>query len=191
MMTKSPVSTSERMARRGLRPAAELASDRPHGDRLKYIGGCRCVPCRAANSRYESERLKARRNGDWNGLVSARPARAHLRRLSRQGVGYKTAAAACGVATSVVAKIVSGKKKQIRRRTETKILSVTKDAIADRALVPAARTWWRIQRMLDEGYTKTAIARMLGYKRALQIGKFTVTARTASNVERLWNRMQQ
>lgn len=57
---------------RGLKPVAELAEQRSHGDRLKYLAGCRCVPCRAANSRYEVARAAARKAGDWNGLVPAR-----------------------------------------------------------------------------------------------------------------------
>lgn len=179
------------MKRRGLRSPAELAAARPHGDRLKYLGGCRCLPCRAANSRYASERQAARKNGDWNGLVSTSAARSHLRKLSRQGVGYKSVAEAAGVAKTILQEILFGNRKKIRRRTEQKILSVTKAAIADGALVSAEVTWKRIQWMLDEGYTKKAIAQMLGYKRALQIGKFAVTARTASRVERLWRRMQR
>ena len=54
-----------------LRSAVELAAGKPHGTRIRYVGGCRCLPCRAANSRYESERQAARKLGDWNGLVDA------------------------------------------------------------------------------------------------------------------------
>ena len=39
-----------------LRSAAVLSIDKPHGTRLKYMGGCKCMLCRAANSRYETER---------------------------------------------------------------------------------------------------------------------------------------
>lgn len=60
---------------RGLKPAAELAKVRPHGTRLKYVGGCRCDACRSANSAYERDRQLARKHGDWNGLASARRAR--------------------------------------------------------------------------------------------------------------------
>ena len=81
----------------GLRPAKELASNRPHGDRLKYLGGCRCVPCRAANSRYETERAAARRRGEWNGLIDASPVRRHLIKLSRREIGRKTVADITGV----------------------------------------------------------------------------------------------
>ena len=178
------------MAARGMRPVAELAADRPHGDRLRYMAGCKCMLCRAANSRYETERMAARKAGDWNGLVPARKAKTHLKKLSRAGVGYKTVSAACGVAASILFKIRSGKKKTIRLRTETRILGVSPDARADASIVPAARTWKLIDWMIEEGFTKSEIARRLGRKTpALQIGKDFVLARTATAIERLYAQM--
>ena len=66
-----------------LRSAADLSATKPHGTRLKYMGGCKCMLCRAANSRYETERAVARKNGDWNGIVDARAARRHILKLSK------------------------------------------------------------------------------------------------------------
>ena len=43
----------------------------PHGTRHRYLSGCKCVPCRAANSRYSTERAAAQRAGDWRGFVPA------------------------------------------------------------------------------------------------------------------------
>ena len=43
-----------------------------HGTRRRYLGGCRCVPCRAANSRSSGERAAAQRSGDWRGFVPTR-----------------------------------------------------------------------------------------------------------------------
>ena len=70
-------SSSSFLAQRGLKPASELAAKRPHGDRLRYVAGCRCDLCRKANSTYERERQKARAAGDWNGIVDAAKARQH------------------------------------------------------------------------------------------------------------------
>ena len=56
----------------------QRGAERPHGTRLRYISGCKCVPCRAANSRYETGRLRARREGDWNGYVDAATSREWL-----------------------------------------------------------------------------------------------------------------
>jgi hypothetical protein len=178
------------LSHKGLKSILELSKNRSHGDRLRYMAGCRCVPCRAANSRYECERLAARKAGDWNGCVSAAKARKHLEKLSRQGVGRNSICEASGVARSIVARIKNGKKKLIRRRTETKILAVTADARADHSIVPAARTWRLINRLLQEGFSKAEIARRLGRQTpALQIRKDFILARTAVAVERLYNRV--
>ena len=45
---------------RGMKPVTELARQRPHGDRLRYMAGCRCPACRGANSAYERLRARAR-----------------------------------------------------------------------------------------------------------------------------------
>lgn len=44
-------------------------AEEPHGTRHRYLGGCRCLPCRAANSRYSCERAAAQRAGDCRGFV--------------------------------------------------------------------------------------------------------------------------
>jgi len=176
---------------RGLRPIAELGGDRPHGTRLRYLAGCKCFHCRRANSDYERERQKAREAGDWNGVVDADRARAHLRKLARRGVGKRMVASVSDVALSVLQDVRSGRKRRIRARTERKILAVTTAARGDAVHVPAGPTWERIQWLLDEGFTKARIARELGAKRpALQVNRHRVTVRTAAKVEALWRRYQ-
>jgi len=77
--------------------AIKAASARqPHGTRARYAGGCRCLPCRAANSRYECARFRARREGDSRGIVDAAKARQHIDELSALGVGRRTIAEASG-----------------------------------------------------------------------------------------------
>jgi hypothetical protein len=72
--------------------------------------------------------------------------------------------------------------------TEKRILSVTAGARLDGALVSAKKTWRLLDQLLDEGFTKTRLARELGFKsRALQIGKNKCTVEMAGRVERLWN----
>ncbi len=171
-------------------PAAEAFGDRPHGTRLRYISGCHCVPCRAANSRYECARAAARRAGDWRGIVPADAARAHLKQLSRMGVGYKSVAAASDVAPSILFAIRSGAKTRIRASTERRILAVDGAAIADHALVPAGPTWKRIRELLDEGFSKAELARRLGYQTpALQLRRGQVLAASAAKVERFYRLM--
>lgn len=186
------MSAVQLMQLRGLKPVAILGARRPHGDRLRYMSGCKCLHCRMANSNYETGRARARRAGEWNGLVDATPARTHLRRLSRKGIGYKTTADAASVARSVVAKIVAGTKLRIRASTARRILKTTVAARADGSPVAAAPTWRLINELLEEGFTKARIARELGSKTpALQIRRGFVRARTALLVEKLWRKYMQ
>lgn len=177
---------------RGLTAAAQRMAERPHGSRLRYLSGCKCFHCRRANSDYERERQAARAAGDWNGFVDAGPARAHLRKLARHGVGKRIVHAVSDVSLSVIDAVRAGRKTRIRARTERKILAVTSAARGDAALIPAGPTWERIGWLLDEGFTKGRIALELGRKtRALQINRRTVTVRTAARVEALVRRYQQ
>lgn len=162
-------------------------ADRPHGTRQRYVGGCRCVPCRAANSRYETERAVARAAGDWNGVVSAAQTRQHIERLSAAGVGGKALAAASGISYTIIQLVKHGHRKQVRRRTEARILSVDGSARSDGALVPSDQARRMIEHLVDEGYSKAQLARWLGYQRpALQFFRSKlITARTASRVERM------
>ena len=179
------------MQARGLRPIAELGGSRPHGTRLRYLAGCKCFHCRRANSDYERERQKAREAGDWNGLVDADAARAHLRKLARQGVGRRMVHAVSDVALSVLQDVRSGRKRRIRALTERRILAVTQACRGDAVHVPAGPTWERIEWLLSEGFTKARIARELGMKRpALQLNRHRVTVRNAAQVEALWRRYQ-
>lgn len=165
-----------------------LAGRHPHGSRVRYMTGCRCVPCRAANSRYESERLVARKNGDWNGLVLADRARAHLLLLSRRGIGRHLVADCSGVSQSMLAAIKSRRKTSIRARTERRILSVSEEARGAKTLVGAGPVWAQINRLLREGFSKKEIARRLGSKAknpALQLRPDVVTALNAMRVEKL------
>lgn len=122
----------------------------------------------------------------WNGLVSTKRARAHLRMLSRAGVGRDSVAAASDVGTTVLSEVMSGRKRFIRAATEKRILGVSKDALADSAVVPADRTWQLLDDLLARGFTKREIARRLGLKsRSITFKRGKVLARTELAVEKL------
>lgn len=153
--------------------------------------GCRCAPCRKANTDYAREREKLRADGDWNGLVAAAPARRHLRALSRRGVGYRQVADAACVSATVAFQIISGTKARVRARTAKRILEVTVAAAADHARVPAARTHDLVERLQREGFTKAELARRLGYKMpALQLTySKTVLVRTQARIEKFYRQV--
>lgn len=176
---------------RGLRSAKELAESKPHGDRVRYMGGCRCSDCRRANAAYEKERAVARKAGDWNGLVDTARSRAHLAELSRLGVGRHSVAAASDVSDSSLLAIIDGSKKRVRARTEKAILAVTQSAAADHALVDGTSTWVLLNELLADGYSKAHIARGLGgAKPALQLRRDKVLVRTKAAVERLYEKLR-
>lgn len=161
------------------------SSARPHGTRARYLGGCKCMLCRAANSRYSVARQAEVDAGNRNDLVSSASARRHIRELGKQGVGYKSVAAAASVATSIVMKILNGIRTQIRLATEQRILAVDNSAIADHALIPASPTWKILDALVAEGYTKRQIAKWLGVGNSIQFRRDWITAKSAAKVERM------
>jgi len=168
-------------------PPATSFADRPHGTRLRYVAGCHCDSCREANTAYERLRGKLRRAGQGDPLVAAARVRRHIERLSRAGVGRRTVADIAGVPHSSISELRRGTKKKLRKSTAARILAVGADALTDAKLVPAASTWKLLERLLEEGYTRGAIALRLGMKKpALQLRKDRVTARTRARVERLY-----
>lgn len=173
-----------------LKPRSVLAASRAHGDRLKYMAGCRCDLCRGANTNYEKGRAKARAAGDWNGIVSAEKSLKHIDWLSYHGVGRRQVAASTDIADSILVKIIKGTRVNVRARTERLILAVTPECAADHALIPAGPTWRLIDRLLNAGFTKSLIAAELGRKRhALQLGKELITVRNAAAVTRVYERL--
>jgi hypothetical protein len=162
------------------------ASRAQHGTRGRYMVGCRCLQCRAANSNYCVQREHERQAGDTRSIVSAFNARAHMLALSRIGIGYKAIADASGVACSVAQRIFSGDQVHIRQDTERRILATDEGARADGSLVDGAKAWRQIESLLEDGYTKQQLAHWLGYKgKTLQLRRGRMTARNASRIERL------
>lgn len=163
-----------------------LRERHPHGTRVRYMTGCKCMLCRAANSRYETERAAARKNGDWNGIVSAEPARLHLKKLQAAGIGRRLIAEIIGCNDARILEIRNGRKQFIRSRTLRAILSVTEEARGDKTLVEAAPVWARINLLLRHGFTKAEIARRIGLRSpAIQFRSHVVTARNAMRIEKL------
>jgi len=160
----------------------------PHGTRSAYVRGCRCAPCTAANALYALGRYRARRlKDDWNDLVPAEAARAHILKLSKAGVGRRAIAAASDVSSSALAQIRAGRSHRIRARTARRILAVDVGCRADASLVSAKGTWRLIGLLIEEGFTKAELARRIGLASpALQFRKGRVLARTALRVKKLY-----
>jgi len=162
-----------------------------HGTRARYVKGCRCDPCRGANNAYERMRGKMQRAGTWVGLVDASRARAHLVKLAAAGVGLRAVADVARASRSSLQAIKAGTKKRILRSTADRILAV--DALAaagDGTLVDGAWTRRLIALLLEQGFTRYALAARLGSTSktpALQLAhRELVTAKTQQRVERLY-----
>ena len=162
----------------------------PHGTRARYISGkCRCADCRKANTAYQKYRDAAKKRGESNPLVLAGRAQAHLLWLQEHQIGRRTVKKVSGVAVSVIQKIVRGQKRQIRRSTEQKLLSVTLEHAGGNTLVPADKTWERIKALQNAGWPKARIAKALGYAvGALQLRKTRVTRKSADAVRDILRR---
>jgi hypothetical protein len=143
--------------------------------------------CRAANSRYETERAAARKSGDWNGIVDSAEARAYLAWLSRHGIDRHSVSAVTDISDSILWEVITGARSRIRARTARKILAVEPDlARGGKTIVPANRTWKRLRELIGLGYKKAWIARWLGRKSpALQLNRKRITWRNAVAVEKL------
>jgi len=176
---------------RGLRPASQLGADRPHGSRLRYLAGCRCLKCRCANANYAVHRAREIVYGRWNGVIDAGAVRAHLRKLSRAGVGTRTIARQAGIGRTCIELLRTGARSRIRALAARRILAVTVNQLADHATVPAGPTWRRLNQLLDEGFTKRRLAHELGIGRSLQIRRTRVLVRTERAVEVLWRKYMQ
>jgi hypothetical protein len=196
------IAAAEELPERPTTPAPQIWTAPDGTKRIRlYKRACPGVngePC--AWSRHLRKDSKGGVCGDcrlklaWNGLVDAAPARAHVRKLSRQGVGYKAVADAASVARTIVAKIRSGDKTQLRAETAKRILAVDRHAVSGGALVKAGPTTALLRELLREGFTKSELARRLGSKAkepSLQITARNgfITARTAAKVERFYRRI--
>lgn len=158
-------------------------SHREHGTRAKYtIDGCRCDDCREASRLYELER----RNSLTPRLVSAEPARRHVRELMAQGLGFKRVGQLAGLSTSTMTALLYGKPgrpptKRIKPSTAEAILAVscTIDDLAEGTRVPAEPTHAAIAKLTAAGVPRARIAERLGVP-TLQIrpDRKHVTART-------------
>lgn len=162
---------------------------RPHGTRLRYLGGCRCLPCRAANSRYSSHRLREIGKGRWNGVVDAAPAREKLQQLSAKGMGYKRVAVVAKISRTTLQKIMSGKRGKVRALALQRILE-TKFMPAPAAVIAAGPTWKLLNELIADGWPKYRLAVLLGATGGgLQIRKDFVLARTAVKVWKLHKKL--
>jgi hypothetical protein len=164
---------------------------RPHGTHAKYVvEHCHCDECRAANRAYERKRTREnleRRYGARPPIfVDAADTREHLFALSAAGIGPLQVRQLSGVGHTAQWKIRSRRVLRVRPETERAICSVgSGDHVFMRSLVDAAPAHAVIDKLIADGVTKTAIAKVLGYQSpGLQVAKTQrCTLRTLRKLE--------
>ena len=136
---------------------------------------------------------KCREKLVWNGIVSSDAARKHILKLAHAGVGSRSISAASDVGRSLIQKLKRGDAPRIRAEVERRILAVTPEKARGAGnLVNAKPTWSRINRLMDEGFTKREIARRMGYRSPaipLNPKRKLITAASAMRYERFYNRI--
>ncbi|WP_131104050.1 helix-turn-helix domain containing protein [Ornithinimicrobium sufpigmenti] len=170
-----------------------------HGTHAAYvIDRCRCRPCRDATAAYERNRAKQRAYGR-QAYVPAGHARTHVLHLMSQGMGWKRVAAAAGIDTSVVWKLLYGDPsrnqaptKRVMPKTADALLAVTLD-LAPGAKVDSTGTTRRLQALVAMGWSQSQLATRLGMLPSnltpIAHGRRGVTKATADAVTALYDEL--
>lgn len=179
--------------------AKQLAGNRPHGHKMRYLAGCRCWRCRAGSAAYERKLKEDRRRYGPNNLVPTDRVRRHLQFLQRHGMGHKTVAKHARIGKTTLADILWYGKKQMRRRSEARVLAVlpTLDTLPSNVKIPAADTVAKIQQLIRWGYPKSLINRdglrleSVGMQVLSLEGKTArVTVKTARKIRDFFSRIE-
>ena len=99
---------------------------------------------------------------EWNGIVPADTARAHLLDLGKAGVVLRIIAEVTKVSPSTLTEIRTGDKLKIRASTEKLILAITPDLAAERGFVDAQASWALIDQLASNGVPDEQIKEELG-----------------------------
>ena len=93
-------------------------SNRQHGTRSRYVGGCRCDDCRKANAAHAKATRKR------TPLVPVEPVVAHLRALQAAGASRARIARAARVAESTLDRIARQPGTRMHPRLAARVLRV-------------------------------------------------------------------
>lgn len=169
---------TRRVVDRTPKPCLHKVTNHQHGTRACYtLDCCRCAPCAAASTAYESNRVRQHAYGRWDNLVDAEPARQHIRSLGEQGMGRHRVQLVAGLSEGQLWKLMYGTtkadgsrtpSKRIRREISERILQIQLDP-ADGALVPAVGATRRVQALVALGWSQARICTALGFRFPTQL----------------------
>lgn len=169
-----------------------------HGTNAKYVfEKCRCEECKRANA-FRVKRLKLEKlKGGPNTRVDAEPVRKHVKRLQKQGMGWKRIAEEAGISKSIVMSLLYGRgeratgpSKVIAKKNADALLAVRLKLTDRQKMVPVKEAWLMISDIMALGYSEYWIAQQLGLTgNSLQLhGKTCITVATHKRIESLWHR---
>jgi anti-sigma regulatory factor (Ser/Thr protein kinase) len=213
MRTAQVAQSTAQPQRAGAQPheIPDAVGKRAHGTRARYAWGpgpgagpgCRCPDCAAANRQDAARRSRLQAYGQWEPYVDAEPVRAHLRALSRAGIGWKRAAQLSGISSGAVSKLLFGgpgdrkPAMRVRPQTASAILAipVTPASLSAGSLVPAAGARRRLQALVAIGWSQSQLAARLSMQPS-NFGSLMTrehvrsgTARAVQHLyDQLWNR---
>lgn len=172
-----------------------------HGTRSRYVAGCRCTPCRKANTVSESDRRRRQLYGAPGAYVPSSAARAHLHALLAAGHSVRAIARAAGVSRQTVIRLQRAEGRRpaegrVHATTAARLVELSPGGldVADGAFVNARGAQRRLKALMAIGWTMPALADALGRKpcnlrRVLDAGQ--VTRRTDREIrdlyDTLWN----
>ena len=164
-----------------------------HGTRSCYVTHhCRCAPCTTANRDYTRERSRHLARVAYgieapqpDRYIDASEVRRHIEWLRQHGIGLRTIAGKTGIGRTALQQLATGESQQVQPDNAAKILSVSLLATPGATQIDARQTWRYVNDLLYLGYTKAGIARAIGQKRALQIGRDKVLKHTADKIAAL------
>jgi hypothetical protein len=162
--------------------------DFPHGTHARYNCGCKCLPCRAAHSRFNTLLALRKAQGRENPVVPGLRVITHIKALRRAGMGLREICKQAGVKRDSIRLVLMGQR-NLRKQAALRILALRYQPALG-SLIDAAPTWRLIRQLLAEGYPKARIAYEMGMKTpALQIKTDMVTVRTALRVRIVYYRL--
>lgn len=184
---------------RNPRSCLHKRANHQHGTYACYVlDFCRCLPCAAANSRYEAERVRRLAYGRAP-YVDAGPAREHVLALMEAGMGWKRVARTASVPSGVMTKLLYGERtrgqapsRRIRPATAQRILAVQLD-LAPGTVVDGTGAARRLQALTVAGWSQSHLAARLGILpsnfTATVHGRSQITVERARAVQALYDQM--
>lgn len=133
-----------------------------HGERRRYLRGCRCSECSNAHYRYMSRYRLDRERGQHRRVDSA-PAAAHVRTLLNAGWNQRQIADAAQCAHRVIADLAAKRQATTLPRISTRILAITPHPVpAPAQYADATGTIRRVCALIAMGYPINHLAAAIG-----------------------------